>query len=124
MEQAPDRTPSLFSRSSVKVVNPSNIPYFQPWPESRSGHHAPHRIDTWEYENTSPVLVCAFSFRLYAAERSGKTTPGQQHLSIPGLLQHRRRMRDRHRFPEDFEARWISFTADKDCSVTAWLEYK
>lgn len=27
-------------------------------------------------------------------------------------------------FPNDFEARWIRFVTDKDCSATAYLEYK
>jgi len=27
-------------------------------------------------------------------------------------------------FPESFQARWIRFTADKDCSATAWLVYR
>ena len=27
-------------------------------------------------------------------------------------------------FPEDFQARWIRFVADKNCQATAWLEYK
>ena len=29
----------------------------------------------------------------------------------------------RHRFPETFQARWIRFAADKNCSATAWLVY-
>jgi hypothetical protein len=29
-----------------------------------------------------------------------------------------------HEFPKSFEARWIRFVADKDCTATAWLEYK
>ncbi len=29
----------------------------------------------------------------------------------------------KHTFPEGFEARWIRFTADKDCQATAWLTY-
>ena len=29
-----------------------------------------------------------------------------------------------YQFPEDFQARWIRFVADKNCSATAWLEYK
>lgn len=29
-----------------------------------------------------------------------------------------------HQFPDNFQARWIRFTADKDCMVTTWLEYK
>lgn len=29
-----------------------------------------------------------------------------------------------HEFPESFEARWIRFLADKNCSATAWLDYK
>jgi hypothetical protein len=29
-----------------------------------------------------------------------------------------------HQFPVNFQARWIRFVADKNCSVTAWLEYK
>ena len=27
-----------------------------------------------------------------------------------------------HSFPESFQARWIRFTTDKDCSATAWFE--
>ncbi|BBE16475.1 hypothetical protein AQPE_0614 [Aquipluma nitroreducens] len=27
-------------------------------------------------------------------------------------------------FPESFQSRWIRFTADKDCSATAWLKYE
>ncbi len=30
----------------------------------------------------------------------------------------------KYTFPEDFEARWVRFVADKDCSATAYLEYK
>ena len=30
----------------------------------------------------------------------------------------------RHTFPENFHARWIRFTSDKDCTATAWLVYK
>jgi len=29
-----------------------------------------------------------------------------------------------HEFPESFQSRWIRFVADKNCSATAWLEYK
>lgn len=29
----------------------------------------------------------------------------------------------KHRFPENFQARWIRFATDKDCSATAWLDY-
>jgi len=29
-----------------------------------------------------------------------------------------------YRFPENFQARWIRFVADKNCSATAWLNYK
>ena len=29
-----------------------------------------------------------------------------------------------HQFPESFEARWIRFTADKECKATTWLKYK
>ncbi|MEZ5106639.1 MAG: hypothetical protein R2757_19205 [Draconibacterium sp.] len=29
-----------------------------------------------------------------------------------------------YEFPESFQARWIRFVADKNCSATAWLEYK
>jgi hypothetical protein len=29
-----------------------------------------------------------------------------------------------HQFPDNFQARWIRFIADKDCQATAWLEYK
>jgi hypothetical protein len=29
-----------------------------------------------------------------------------------------------YRFPENFQARWIRFVADKNCSATAWLDYK
>ena len=28
-----------------------------------------------------------------------------------------------HEFPESFEARWIRFVADKDCTATAWFKY-
>ena len=28
-----------------------------------------------------------------------------------------------HDFPPDFQARWIRFTANRDCKATAWLEY-
>jgi hypothetical protein len=28
-----------------------------------------------------------------------------------------------HQFPENFQARWIRFTANINCSATAWLEY-
>jgi hypothetical protein len=28
-----------------------------------------------------------------------------------------------HQFPESFQARWIRFIADKDCTATAWLDY-
>lgn len=28
------------------------------------------------------------------------------------------------RFPDNFEARWIRFTADSDCSATTWLTYR
>lgn len=30
----------------------------------------------------------------------------------------------RYSFPENFQSRWIRFTADKSCNATAWLEYK
>ncbi len=30
----------------------------------------------------------------------------------------------RHRFPENFQARWIRFISSNDCNATAWLEYK
>jgi hypothetical protein len=30
----------------------------------------------------------------------------------------------KHQFPENFQARWIRFVADKNCGATAWLEYK
>lgn len=30
----------------------------------------------------------------------------------------------RFQFPENFQARWIRFKADKDCTATTWLEYK
>lgn len=29
-----------------------------------------------------------------------------------------------YQFPESFQSRWIRFVADKNCSATAWLEYK
>jgi hypothetical protein len=29
-----------------------------------------------------------------------------------------------HQFPKHFQARWIRFLADQNCSATAWLEYK
>ncbi len=29
-----------------------------------------------------------------------------------------------YEFPASFEARWIRFVADKDCTATTWLEYK
>ncbi len=29
-----------------------------------------------------------------------------------------------YQFPESFQARWIRFLANKNCSATAWLEYK
>ncbi len=29
-----------------------------------------------------------------------------------------------YQFPESFQARWIRFVADKNCSATAWLNYK
>lgn len=30
----------------------------------------------------------------------------------------------KHKFPDNFQARWIRFTADKNCTATAYLEYK
>lgn len=30
----------------------------------------------------------------------------------------------RYEFPESFQARWIRFETDKDCTATAWLEYR
>ncbi len=30
----------------------------------------------------------------------------------------------KHKFPENFHARWIRFRADKDCRATAWLVYE
>ena len=30
----------------------------------------------------------------------------------------------KHQFSENFQARWIRFVADKNCTATAWLEYK
>ncbi len=30
----------------------------------------------------------------------------------------------KHRFPDDFQARWIRFTADKNTQATVWLEYR
>lgn len=30
----------------------------------------------------------------------------------------------KHRFSENFQARWVRFAADKNCMATAWLEYK
>lgn len=29
-----------------------------------------------------------------------------------------------YQFPDEFQARWIRFQADKDCNATAWLTYK
>lgn len=29
-----------------------------------------------------------------------------------------------HRFPDEFQARWIRFVADRNCLATAWMEYK
>jgi hypothetical protein len=29
-----------------------------------------------------------------------------------------------HRFPDDFQSRWIRFVADRNCLATAWFEYK
>jgi hypothetical protein len=29
-----------------------------------------------------------------------------------------------HDFPDDFQARWIRFVADKPAKATAWLNYK
>ena len=29
-----------------------------------------------------------------------------------------------HEFPNGFQARWIRFSADRDCKATAWLEYR
>jgi hypothetical protein len=29
-----------------------------------------------------------------------------------------------HQFPDNFQARWIRFKTNKDCSATAWLDYK
>ena len=29
-----------------------------------------------------------------------------------------------HKFPHNFQARWIRFSADRECTATAWLEYK
>ncbi len=29
-----------------------------------------------------------------------------------------------HKFPDEFQARWIRFQTDKDCNATAWLTYK
>lgn len=29
-----------------------------------------------------------------------------------------------HRFPDDFQARWIRFTSDRDVRATAYLEYR
>jgi hypothetical protein len=29
-----------------------------------------------------------------------------------------------HQFPDNFQARWIRFTTDKDCQATTWLEYE
>jgi hypothetical protein len=26
-------------------------------------------------------------------------------------------------FPDAFQARWIRFVADKDCTATTWLDY-
>lgn len=30
----------------------------------------------------------------------------------------------KYHFPENFQARWIRFKSDKDCTATTWLEYK
>ena len=30
----------------------------------------------------------------------------------------------KHEFPDSFQARWIRFTADKDCEASTWLEYR
>jgi hypothetical protein len=29
----------------------------------------------------------------------------------------------KYEFPDAFQARWIRFTADKDCKATTWLVY-
>jgi hypothetical protein len=30
----------------------------------------------------------------------------------------------RFTFPDNFQSRWIRFTADKNCEATAWLDYE